>query len=266
MGTVSGARNIQIGLKLWSTNVELARKAADLYKEKWIGYIELYAVPGTYETTIDVWTALGAPFMVHCPHSAHGFNLAKAELWEKNQEEFREVQRFSDALKARAIVVHGGNNGRAQEVIRQLKALKDERIFLENKPRLGLNREICIAHSPQELAVIKSGAGLKGFVLDFGHAICTAHSLKQDAFSYIDEFMKLGPKIFHMGDGDRFCEQDRHDHFGKGNFDLSRLAALIPRDSCVTIETPMDPKHGLKDCFENILYLQNLLNGSGIIR
>lgn len=253
-------RNIRIGLKLWSPNIDLARRADELCQEGWIHYVELYAVPGTYGNTIETWRSLKAPFMIHCPHSAHGFNLAKAELWEKNQEKFREVQRFTDALKAKVIVVHGGNNGRAQEVIRQLKALKDERIFLENKPKLGLNREICIAHSPEELAAIKSGAGLKGFVLDFGHAIYAARASDREPFEYIQEFLQLNPRFFHLGDGDSRSQKDIHLNLGQGNFDIARLVSLVPQGARVSIETPMGPSGSLDNFVKDVSFIRGLEN------
>lgn len=252
-------RNIRVGLKLWSPNVDLAQRAAELFREGWIDLIELYVVPQTFDDTIGVWRALEVAFMLHCPHSAHKFNLAKAELSEANAEKFREVRMFADALQVSVIVMHGGNRGDIQETIRQLRHLNDRRIHLENKPKMSLTGGICIGHSPDEVAEIIGSANLTGFILDFGHAICAANSAGVDPFGYIEKFMDSKPKTFHIGDGDRTSEKDNHFNLGQGDFDIARLVSFLPSDSCVTIETPTDPKLGLADFVENVRFLRNVL-------
>ena len=261
--TTPHLRGIEVGLKLWSPNLGLARRAAELHREGWIDLIELYVVPETFDPTIGVWRNLNVPFMLHCPHSAHGFNLAKAELFEPNTQKFREVQRFADALQVGVIVMHGGNRGDIEETIRQLKHLNDRRIYLENKPRLSLTGGICIGSSPKEVAQIMSSAKLMGFVLDFGHAICAANSAGVDPFSYIEKFMDSKPGVFHIGDGDRTSEKDNHFNLGQGNFDIDRLVSFVPPDSSVTVETPTDLKLGLADFVENVRYLRQALEQQG---
>jgi deoxyribonuclease IV len=248
-----------IGLKLWSRNVDLARRADELFLEGWIGLVELYVVPGTFDATIDVWRSLRVPFMLHCPHAAHGFNLAKPELADANAEKFREVQQFADALTAGVIVMHGGNRGSIDETIRQLKGLDDGRICLENKPKMSLTGGVCIGHSPEEVAGIIESAGLTGFVLDFGHAICAANSAGVPAFDYIDRFMACRPIAFHIGDGDRTSEKDNHFNFGQGTFDIARLVSFVPPGGTLTIETPTDLTLGLADFVENVRYLRGVL-------
>ena len=257
--TLPCLRNIRVGLKLWSRNLDLAQRAAELYREGWIGLIELYVVPQTFDDTIGVWRDLRVPFMLHCPHAAHGFNLAKAELLEPNTQKFREVQRFADALQVGVIVMHGGNRGDIEETIRQLKHLNDRRVCIENKPRLSLTGGTCIGHSPEEIAHIMGSANLMGFVLDFGHAICAANSAGVDAFGYIEKFMESKPSTFHIGDGDRTSEKDNHFNLGQGNFDIVRLVSFVPPHSTVTIETPTDTALGLADFVENVRYLRKAL-------
>jgi len=248
-----------LGLKLWSTNHELLGQALMLYEKKIFQYIELYAVPGTFEDTIEKWQASKIPFTIHCPHSAHGFNLAKKEARQDNQEIFDEVKRFADELKAEAIVVHGGNNGSVQETLEQLRGLNDPRILLENKPKIGLKGELCIGFSPEEIQGLKDSAGLAGIVLDFGHAIYAARSLQKDPIEHIQEFLELKPRYFHLGDGNQSSEKDVHFNFGKGNFDIAWLISLIPESMQVTIETPSENGSGLKNFRNDVFYLQGLL-------
>lgn len=254
---------MKIGLKLWSPNVALAHRAAELHREGWIDFIELYVVPQTFDATVGIWRDLGVPFMLHCPHGAHGFNLAKVELAESNARTFTEVQQFADALHAGVIVVHGGNRGDINETIRQLRHLNDLRICIENKPRVSLTGGICIGHSPQEIVRILESPGVGGFVLDFGHAICAANSAQVDPFTYVGEFMKSGPNIFHVGDGDRTSERDHHFNLGRGSFDLARLVSLVPPGSSLTVETPTDLTQGLRDFVENVQHLRTILDRQG---
>jgi len=250
---------ISIGLKLWSPNIALASHAARLHDEGWIDLIELYVVPDTFDATVGVWRGLGVPLMLHCPHSAHKFNLAKPELFESNVRKFSEVQRFADELGATVIVTHGGNRGEVAETIRQLRHLNDQRIYLENKPKVSLSGGLCIGHSPEEVAQIIGTAGLTGFVLDFGHATCAANSAGVDAFGYIERFLESAPRVFHIGDGDRLSEKDNHFNLGQGTFDLARLTSYVPPQSTLTIETPTDLNLELADFVENVRYLRALL-------
>ncbi len=69
----------KIGLKLWSRNTDYYYdEAIRLYNDGVYDYIELYVVPNMTDT-IEKWKKLDIPFIVHCPHFAHGFNLAKIE-------------------------------------------------------------------------------------------------------------------------------------------------------------------------------------------
>lgn len=69
----------KIGLKLWSINTDYYYdEAIRLYNDGVYDYIELYVVPNMTDT-IEKWKKLDIPFIVHCPHFSHGFNLAKIE-------------------------------------------------------------------------------------------------------------------------------------------------------------------------------------------
>ncbi len=69
----------KIGLKIWSINTDYYYdEAIRLYNDGVYDYIGLYVVPNTTDT-IEKWKKLDIPFIVHCPHFAHGFNLAKIE-------------------------------------------------------------------------------------------------------------------------------------------------------------------------------------------
>ena len=251
-------RGVHIGLKLWSTNVHLAQNAQALYDQGVIDLIELYVVPETLDLA-ETWADLSVPFMMHCPHNAHGFNLAKSELREANAVKFAEVEQFADRLDASVIVTHGGNRGPLEEALSQAAALNSPRMFIENKPMRSLTGGLCVGHSPEQIGDFLRVGGAKGFVLDFGHATCAANSAGVDPFVYVADFANLGPKVFHIGDGHRSSEKDHHLDFGAGDFDLPRLLKFVPDGANLTIETPTDLSLGLEDFRKNIDTLRALL-------
>lgn len=254
---------MKIGLKLWSENVALATKAETLYRDGVIDLIELYVVPGSL-ATVEQWTQLTVPYMIHCPHTAHGFNLAKPNLRAANAEKFSEAEQFADRLSATVIVTHGGSQGELGEAISQAASLNSPRFYIENQPMVGLSGGLCHGNSPAEIKQFLSKGEAAGFVLDFGHATCAANSKGIDPFNYIQQFMVLQPEVFHIGDGYSTSEKDHHLDFGDGDFDIARLLDFVPQTATLTIETPTDLSKGLKDFQRNADVLRNILHRARI--
>jgi endonuclease IV len=163
----------KIGLKLWSINSGCYHdEAKRLYAEGIFDYIELYVVPGGLD--LKKWEKLNIPFVVHCPHFAHGFNLAKSEKKENNLKIFEQVKKYADALNVLYIIFHGGIDGSIEETAIQLASFNEKRALIENKPYIALpNRmrgDFCRGYNPDEIKTVKEVANC-GFCLDFGHAI-----------------------------------------------------------------------------------------------
>lgn len=249
---------MKLGLKLYSTNVDLIAEARRLKEQEIFEYVELYTIPHSYEKTIDDWKALNIPFVIHAPHSFHGINLAQANMWKANQRNFKEAQLFADSLGADIIIVHGGNNGSFAETLRQITLLEEKRIALENKPRIGLENELCMGWSPSEFRRAVDAGVINNLVLDFGHAASAASSLGVDAMEVIREFVAFKPKVFHLSDGDAFSEKDTHLNLGRGSLNLSDFLAVVPEEELLTVETPRDPSKGLGDFIDDVCFLRNL--------
>jgi len=246
------------GLKLYSTNTGLISEARSL-KDKYLNYIELYVIPGSYDKTISEWKEIDVPYVIHAPHSFHGVNIACPEYRETNIRYIREVQDFAEALDADTIIVHGGNNGNINETIAQLKLIDDPHVVVENKPKIGVFDESCIGWSPSEFNRLRKEGVLRGIVLDFTHAVCAARTAGIDEWELIRSLSEFNPKIFHLSDIDSLSHKDIHLNFGKGSMDLGRLLTYVPAGGFVTIETPRKISENLSEYIQDVEYLRNLL-------
>jgi deoxyribonuclease IV len=254
------ALQFKIGLKLYSTNLSLIPEIRSLGRVPF-DFIELYAMPKTYEQTVDRWKGLDASFVIHAAHSHHGVNLARGDFEVVNRARLGEACRFADALGAEIVVVHGGNNGTFEEALRQIALFGDRRITLENKPKVGVRGNLCVGYLPGQLSQALASGAVSAMALDIGHADCAARSLGVDSLEYLREFLALKPVLFHLSDRETASEKDVHLNFGKGDLDLAAVLDLIPEGARVTLETPRDPARGLEDFLEDIRHLEEAAAG-----
>lgn len=253
---------LNLGLKLFSTNTELIDKAKELWSRKVFSYIELYIIPASFQETIQSWKNCGIPFVIHAPHSFHGMNLARQEQAVSNRALFAEVQKFTDFLQGEIIIVHGGHTGIIDETIRQVRLFADQRIYLENKPKVGLHGEKCVGYSPAEFTIAAESGVFGGYVLDFGHAACAALSMKAETMELIEEFLRFGPEIFHISDGHNHLEKDSHLSLGKGSLDIAAFISLLPAKALLTLETPRRNRLVLDDFVKDVQFVWNFFSRS----
>jgi len=253
----------KIGLKIWSVNQNYVRDAIRLFEQGYCQYIELLAVPDSFEKTIGLWKDLKIPFIIHAPHFNLGLNFANQENFEKNMRLVQETLRFADALNAQFVIFHPGVNGDTQETVRQLKNIKDQRIIIENKPYWGIKNRmlskdyLCNGHSPQEIASIMQETGV-GFCFDIEHAIVAANALAIDQIEYVKSFLALKPTMFHITDGDWHGVFDQHKHLGQGNFKFDQVLGLYPADCMISIESVHDYQDRLNDFEQDVTYLRSI--------
>ncbi|MEK7847227.1 MAG: hypothetical protein AAB257_09735 [Nitrospinota bacterium] len=250
----------KLGLKLYSIDIPLASEVQRLKAGGFFDFIELYAVPGSYSHTIETWENLNVPFVIHAPHSYDGMNLAQAERRLENSQHFKESQQFADRLGSDTIIIHGGNNGLLQETIYNLCLFNDHRICLENKPKIGINNELCVGFTPSEFREVALSGALHGTALDFGHAIYAANSIGIERNKILKDFLQFNPRIYHLADGDLLSEKDVHLNLGKGSFNLTELLDKIPNNSLVTIETPRNPAKGLCDFLDDVAFIKDKIH------
>lgn len=250
--------NFKIGLKLYSTNIDMLDEAAKLFSQGRFDYIELYAIPGSYPSTRRHWQSLEVPFVVHAAHFMHGINFAIQSQSKQNQTHFGTAQRFADLLNSPFIIVHAGNGGPIEESIRQIGVLQEPRIAIENKPKIGLNGAVCVGWSPDQFAQFQQADLLNQMVLDFGHAACSAASAGQELFGWLEDFLAYSPCLFHLVDCLLGTETDQHLNLGQGTLPIKRLLNCVGNGQPLTLETPRKSGSGLADFITDVDYLDRL--------
>jgi deoxyribonuclease IV len=248
---------MQFGLKLGSKNNNYTKNIFSFFEAGYFQYIELFAVPDSFNDTIEYWKQFPLPIIIHAPHSFAGMNLSLLEERENNKVRLQETFQFADVLKSETIIFHSGVNGEIDETINQLKPFIDSRCVIENKPMKGLNGEKCLGSTPEEIKYISNELKID-FCFDFGHAICAANSLKREPLEFIKDFLPLNPRMYHLTDGDYTTEYDSHLHYGKGTFPIKKLLEMIPEEAKVTNEAKHDFDLKLDDFKEDFLYVKNI--------
>jgi len=249
---------LQFGLKLGSLNLNYTGDILSFYQNGYFQYIELFAVPESFNDTIEYWRQFSIPIIIHAPHSFAGMNLSLAEERENNKKKLEDTFQFADTLKSEYIIFHSGLDGNINEMISQLHPYIDSRCLIENKPMRGLNDEKCLGSIPEEIRYILNELQA-GFCFDFGHMICTANSLKMEPLEFINEFMAFNPCMYHLTDGDYTSEYDSHLNYGKGTFPMKEILKIIPDDAKVTNEARHASKSDLNDFKDDFLYAKNIL-------
>lgn len=259
---------MKVGLKLWSTNVDgYLQEARRLYAERVFDYLELFVVPGS-ESLLDCWKRLhgecGIPFVVHNAHAAVGFNLADAAAERRNRAIYAQTKLFADALGAAHVIFHGGMDGAPEETARQLRQLGEPRALLENKPFLplpnprGLKR--CRCATAEEIGYVLAETGC-GFCLDVGHAVCSAHSQKREAYAYVEElFRRYRPAMLHLSDVAAIdSPYDSHEHLGTGQLDFCKLGEVLPLTAApVSLETRKSFADRLDDFAADVAFMRRM--------
>ena len=247
----------QLGLKLWSSNTSLLDKVNYLYQNNIITYLELYIVPESYEASVKIWKKAKLPIIIHAPNESI-LSIGITDKFAKNMHIFSVVQKFADDLNPSKIIVHP-DTGELQINIENLHKFNDFRICLENMPYFSLHNEGTLNGSNfLDLEKILSSTGYN-FCLDLGHAIIAANNLKIDYMSFIHQFMKLKPTMFHLNDGRLNSTRDSHLHFGDGDFPIQKILKMIPPSSQITLETPKNILGDLNDFVEDIKYLESII-------
>ncbi len=254
------------GLKLWSKdfikNKEFVKDAEKALKDGHFDYLELFALPETFE---DTKTAVkdgffGQKVIIHAPHGMQNLDVGNPDELENNRQRLRDSQLFADMLGADIIILHPGMQAGETflaESIRQFQAFNDARLTVENLPAYcSQTKRLLHGIEPAEIKRIMAETGAK-FCLDFSHAICGANSCKRDIYEVLAEFKALKPAMYHLCDGDVASTNDSHLHYGEGNYDLRRLVTeFTDENAYITMETGHGIPTDVSPWLEDVAYIR----------
>ena len=259
----------KFGVKLWSKdfikNKDFAMKSINAIKEGFFDYIELFALPNSYE---DLHTIIKSEMkniqtIIHAPHSCFDLDTGNSALLKQNQGKLKSSQQFADLLDADVIILHPGfyeGEKFLEESIRQFKIFNDRRIAVENMPSYCSSTNKALhGSSPAQIKRFMTETRCQ-FCLDFSHAICAANAYKRDIFDDLREYQKLNPYMYHMCDGDLNSDNDEHRHYGQGNYPLETLINNYTSDDAyITMETGNSIPTSITPWIDDIKYLKNLM-------
>jgi deoxyribonuclease-4 len=238
---------MKFGLKLWSTNTELLNQAIQLIDKKIFDYIELFIVPNTQISPfiIDIL------YVIHIPHEKFGVNIGDCSKKKYNLQKIKESITWADKLNAQYLILHAGY-GSVENAIDILHEVEDNRLLIENVPKIGLNNETMIGYLPAQIEKLIGDNDI-GLCLDLNHAAKAAVSLGVDYQEFIQDFLIFDPKMFHISDGMLSNEKDEHLNIGEGDYDIEFLMNCVNRSELgyVTLETPRTKLSSLEEDLEN---------------
>ncbi|PKP61378.1 MAG: hypothetical protein CVT88_00150 [Candidatus Altiarchaeales archaeon HGW-Altiarchaeales-1] len=246
---------MKFGLKLWSKNKDLVGEASKLINEFFFHYVELFYVP---ETEIKPFLEHDIPYIIHIPTEKFGLNIGDKTKKEFNLKIINTCIEWADKLNAKYIIQHA-DYGSLEDAKNLLKEVHDERLVIENMPKVGINGEKMLGYEPGQLKELMD-IGDFGFCLDFGHAAKASVSMGRDYKEYINELLKLKPNMFHISDCDLKNEIDEHLNIGDGELDFKFLKECIlsTKSEYVTLETPRKNLNSLDEDLKNLKGLKIL--------
>ncbi len=250
---------MKFGLKLWSKNKDLMGEANRLINENFFHYVELFYVP---ETEIKPFLEHDIPYVVHIPTENFGLNIGDKNKKEFNLKIINACINWADKLNAKYIIQHA-DSGSLDDAKNLLKEVHDDRIVIENMPKVGINGEKMLGYEPEQLKELM-GVENFGFCLDFGHAVKAAVSMDKDYREYVNELLKLKPDMFHISDCNLKTEIDEHLNIGEGELDFEFLKECILKGDSryVTVETPRKTLNSLDEDLVNLKKLKKIFGFS----
>ncbi len=228
---------MEIGLKVWSINLDYLESINYIVANRLCDYIELYVVPGTIKY-IDFWKQFNIKYVLHAPTTLHGLNPADGMI-DKNLKIYSEVLDFAKELFPAHIIIHGGMGGELRHSMEFFSLIDTSIVVVENMPFLSLDDRICIGYSYEQLKLIIDKCGT-GFCFDIGHAIKYASYGKIDPYDVLKELQQLSPLLYHISDGHYDNPYDEHLSIGEGDFDFRRIFEILDKNKLLTLETPKE--------------------------
>jgi len=245
---------LKFGLKLWSINTDLIEQAIQVIDQKIFDYIELFVIPGTEISPF----LINVPYIIHIPHHKFGVNIGEKSRKKHNLQIIEESITWANKLDAKYLILHAGHDSMEDAKV-LLSKIIDDRLLIENMPKVGINDEKMIGYSAKQIEDLIN-VNDAGVCLDFGHAIKAALSLGEDYKEFMNEFLQFKPKVFHISDGMLNNEKDEHLNIGDGEYDLEYCIKCVQNNpiGLATLETPRSNNNSLQEDIQNIWKIKEM--------
>ena len=237
---------MDIGLKIYPKDLDSIKSYSNLFS-----HIEVQALVDLSAKTLQDH---GYNYHIHVPHQKFGFNPGQKN--ELNEVILKHSLELADCVNAKDVIVHPGFGVNAKEnMFDFFDDFFDKRMLLENCPLC----KTCVSYlfsKPVEMKEFTKRYSCS-FLLDIGHAICSASNLGLDVFKFLDDFNNLNPKGYHVyGNNIHSPLGEEHKHFNQVKTDYSYIKKL---NSAVffTLETDWIERSTKDDYIKNIDFLKS---------
>lgn len=233
---------MKIGLKLYPDKLCLIEKFNNMFD-----FFEIMVTPDLDLDLLHKARETGKMITIHAPHHDFGFDPGDRNLAEQNTALLQKAIKAAEIVDSPWIIVHSGlyTVEKKEECMQSMadffRFFDDPRIIIENcpSPDMNFNGDLYLISTPKDAREFLSRFEHIGLLLDFGHAICTANLLEKNPYPFIEEFMALKPRAFHLSGIDIASNRDEHKHLFEVDNDFCFLKKLSD-EAFVTFETSMD--------------------------
>lgn len=264
---------MKIGAKtgLIPEKIEMIQKLPEI-----VDFIEIYF--GRNRIPLEDVRRLDTRWIVHGPHISQGVNFSN--LTEDGARIFKESIELARDVGAKYVITHSGfakkNEDKEKSVETMIeKTLEMKDFARENSVELLIENLMpedfspmakgwdTVPHyysvcTPEETKSMMKKTGLD-FVFDFSHAFMASKYHKLDYKKFMEDFVSLGPIMFHICDSKVSEKVELHLPLGQGDYDIDFFASLIGgKDVTLEISSSIGGLPTLEDFTSSISHLRSL--------
>lgn len=177
------------------------------------------------------------PIVIHAEHQRFGVNYADNAKCEKNLQSLEFALGVAREYNSQKVIVHAGrleNDGCSiAQAVSLIRSINDERVLIENLPQ----NYFC--STPEDIRRFISLSGCS-FCFDINHAIQTALSNNLEPYGFIERFIELNPRHYHLGGQKMNSSCIGHKSFRDSEMDMEKIMKIIPDRAEITLEVTTD--------------------------
>lgn len=183
------------------------------------------------------------PIVIHAEHQYFGVNPADISKKEENLKSINFARKLADMTNAKKIIVHpgvvekGNKNHSIKNSINLFNEINDERILIENLPRIQGPNEISLCSNPNKIKKLMKKTNAK-FCFDINHHLKCLKKFN-GKYNFIKKYIKLNPAHYHIG-GQKIVEKKEHICLENSELDLKKILSYYPDNAEITLETEVD--------------------------